>query len=68
VVAAAIGYQRAAEASLITVPASSRRLWLLEHQFRTQLFERRSRGLDLTPAGERLLQLAREARTTCARR
>jgi DNA-binding transcriptional LysR family regulator len=51
---------RAAEASLITVPAASRRLSLLEHQFKAQLFERHSRGLDLTPAGDRLLQLARE--------
>lgn len=51
---------RAAEASLITVPAASRRLQLLEHQFKAQLFARHSRGMDLTPAGERLLQLARE--------
>jgi DNA-binding transcriptional LysR family regulator len=51
---------RASEASLITVPAASRRLALLEHQFKATLFERHSRGLDLTPAGERLLQLARE--------
>lgn len=51
---------RAAEASLITVPAASRRLALLEHHFKAQLFERHSRGMDLTPAGERLLQLARE--------
>ncbi|MDE1948587.1 MAG: LysR family transcriptional regulator [Burkholderiales bacterium] len=51
---------RASEASLITVPAASRRLSLLEHQFKAQLFERHSRGLDLTPAGERLLVLARE--------
>ncbi len=51
---------RAAEASLITVPAASRRLALLEHQFKAQLFERHSRGLDLTPAGDRLLRLARE--------
>jgi DNA-binding transcriptional LysR family regulator len=51
---------RAAEASLITVPAASRRLALLEHQFKAQLFERHSRGLGLTPAGERLLLLARE--------
>ena len=51
---------RAAEASLITAPAASRRLALLEHQFKATLFERHSRGMDLTPAGERLLQLARE--------
>lgn len=50
---------RAAEARLITVPAASRRLALLEHQFQAQLFERHSRGLQLTPAGERLLHLAR---------
>lgn len=50
---------RAAEASHITVPAASRRLALLEHQFKAQLFERHSRGLELTPAGEHLLQLAR---------
>ncbi len=51
---------RAAEASHITTPAASRRLSLLEHQFKTQLFERHSRGLQLTPAGEQLLTLARE--------
>ena len=51
---------RAAEASFITVPAASRRLSLLEHQFKVQLFERHSRGLELTPAGDRLQQLARE--------
>jgi DNA-binding transcriptional LysR family regulator len=51
---------RAAEASHITVPAASRRLALLEHQFKTQLFERHSRGLQLTPAGEQLLRMARE--------
>ena len=55
---------RASEASLITVPAASRRLSLLEHQFKATLFERHSRGLELTPAGERLLQLAREVITS----
>lgn len=51
---------RAAEACHITVPAASRRLALLEHQFKASLFERHSRGLQLTPAGEQLLTLARE--------
>jgi DNA-binding transcriptional LysR family regulator len=51
---------RAAQASLITVPAASRRLSLLEHQFKSTLFQRHSRGMDLTPAGDRLLRLARE--------
>ncbi len=51
---------RAAEACFITVPAASRRLSLLEHQFKAQLFERHSRGLQLTPAGDHLLKHARE--------
>ena len=51
---------RAAEASFITVPAASRRLSFLEHQFKAQMFERHSRGMTLTPAGDRLLSLARE--------
>lgn len=55
---------RAAEASFITVPAASRRLSLLEHQFKAQLFERHSRGLELTAAGEQLLLLAREVIAT----
>ena len=55
---------RAAEASHITVPAASRRLSLLEHQFKVQLFERHSRGLQLTPAGEHLLKHAREVIAT----
>ena len=50
---------RAAEACFITVPAASRRLSLLEHQFKVQVFERHSRGLQLTPAGEHLLNHAR---------
>jgi DNA-binding transcriptional LysR family regulator len=50
---------RAAEACHITVPAASRRLSLLEHQFKATLFERHSRGLQLTPAGEHLHNLAR---------
>lgn len=60
---------RAAEACFITVPAASRRLSLLEHQFKSQLFERHSRGLDLTPAGEHLLGHARDviARVTLMR-
>ena len=51
---------RAAEACHITVTAASRRLSLLEHQFKAKLFERHSRGLQLTPAGDRLLKLARD--------
>ncbi len=56
---------RAAEASLIRVPGASRRQSLLEHPFKARLFERHSRGLDLTPAGGRLLVLARDV-VACA--
>lgn len=51
---------RAAEACFITLPAASRRLTQLEHDFKSQLFQRHSRGLLLTPAGEHLLLRARE--------
>ncbi len=51
---------RAADACCITVPAASRRLNLLEHQFKATLFERHSRGMQLTPAGQHLLKHARE--------
>lgn len=47
---------KAAQASHIAAPAASRRLALLEHQFRVKLFERHARGLTLTPAGARLLE------------
>lgn len=51
---------RAAQASHITVPAASRRLAMLERQLDVRLFERHSRGIELTPAGEHLLILARD--------
>ncbi len=51
---------RAADACCITVPAASRRLTLMEHQFKATLFERHSRGMQLTPAGQHLLKHARE--------
>ena len=50
---------KAAEASHIGLAAASRRMALLEHRFRTALFERSPRGVELTPAGESLLPHAR---------
>lgn len=50
---------KAAKASHIGLAAGSRRMALLEHRFRTTLFERSSRGVDLTPAGASLLPHAR---------
>jgi len=51
---------KAAEASHISLSAASRRLALLEHQFRAPLLERRHDGVSPTAAGE---ALARHAHT-----
>ncbi len=50
---------KAAEASHIGLAAASRRMALLEHRFKTTLFERSPRGVELTPAGASLLPHAR---------
>lgn len=50
---------KAAEASHIGLAAASRRMALLEHRFKTVLFERSPRGVDLTPAGISLLPHAK---------
>jgi DNA-binding transcriptional LysR family regulator len=50
---------KAAEASHIGLAAASRRMALLEHRFKTPLFERSPRGVDLTPAGASLLPHAK---------
>ena len=41
---------KAAEASHIGLAAASRRIALLEYRFKTSLFERSPRGVELTPA------------------
>lgn len=50
---------KAAEASHIGLAAASRRMALLEHRFKTALFERSPRGVELTPAGASLLPHAK---------
>ena len=50
---------KAAEASHIGLAASSRRMALLEHRFKTALLERSPRGVELTPAGASLLPHAK---------
>ena len=50
---------KAAEASHIGLAAASRRMALLEHRFKTTLFERSPRGVELTAAGASLLPHAR---------
>src|ERR687884_24986 len=47
------GYHRAAEALHLTQPAVSRHMRRLEAQLGERLFERRGRGVQLTPFGER---------------
>lgn len=51
---------KAAEASNLSLAAASRRIALLEHRFKATLFERTSRGMDLTPAGEALVDYAKK--------
>ncbi len=50
---------RAAERETIAVSVASKRLLELEQAVGAVLFERRARGMDLTPAGETLLHHAR---------
>jgi DNA-binding transcriptional LysR family regulator len=50
---------RAAEREAIAVSAASKRLLELEQAVGAVLFERKARGMDLTPAGETLLHHAR---------
>ncbi|KND61994.1 Transcriptional regulator, LysR family [Candidatus Burkholderia verschuerenii] len=50
---------RAAEREAIAVSAASKRLLELEQAVGATLFERRARGMELTPAGETLLHHAR---------
>lgn len=50
---------KAAEASHIGLAAASRRMALLEHRFKTALFERSPGGVELTPAGASLLPHAK---------
>ncbi|HVZ46253.1 MAG TPA: LysR family transcriptional regulator [Ramlibacter sp.] len=50
---------KAAEASHIGLAAASRRMQLLEHRFKTTLFERSPRGVELTAAGAALLPHAK---------
>lgn len=50
---------KAADASHLGLAAASRRMALLEHRFKATLFERSSRGVELTPAGVALLPYAK---------
>lgn len=53
-----LNFSRAAELLYISQPALSRQISKLEESIGARLFERGNRGLELTPAGELLLQEA----------
>ena len=53
-------FRRAAEILHVSQPALSKQIQRLEHRLGGQLIIRRSRGVHLTPAGEVLLQQARQ--------
>jgi DNA-binding transcriptional LysR family regulator len=50
---------KAAEASHMSLGAASRRIALLEHKFKTVLFDRTSKGIGLTDAGAALVHYAK---------
>lgn len=51
---------KAAEVSNLSLAAASRRISMLEDRFKTTLFERTSRGIELTPAGAALTEYAKQ--------
>lgn len=53
-------FSRAAEKLNVSQSAISRQVKLLEEDLRTELFDRTSRGVDVTPAGEVLLERAEQ--------
>ena len=59
-----LSFTRAAQAMFVTQSAISKQIAVLELALGTRLFERRTRVLKLTPAGERLLRSAEAALTT----
>ena len=51
---------KAADESSMSLAAASRRIALLEHRFKASLFNRSSRGIELTSAGSALVKHAKD--------
>ncbi len=64
VTARTLSFRRAAEQLFIAQPTVTQHMRLLEEELRTRLFERSSRRVQLTPAGERFLAYARNVLST----
>jgi DNA-binding transcriptional LysR family regulator len=60
VLAEELNMRKAAERLFITQPALSQRLQTIERDWNTKIFLRYQRGLILTPAGEKIIALAKE--------
>jgi DNA-binding transcriptional LysR family regulator len=60
VLAEELNMRKAAERLFVSQPALSQRLRAIEQHWNVQLFIRSQRGLTLTPAGEKVIELAKE--------
>ncbi|MEH7581840.1 LysR family transcriptional regulator, partial [Priestia megaterium] len=60
VLAQELNMRKAAERLFVSQPALSQRLQTIEKAWDTQIFIRSQKGLSLTPAGEKIVQFAKE--------
>lgn len=60
VLAQELNMRKAAERLFVSQPALSQRLQTIERAWDTQIFIRSQKGLSLTPAGEKIVQFAKE--------
>jgi DNA-binding transcriptional LysR family regulator len=60
VLAQELNMRKASERLFVSQPALSQRLQTIEKAWNTQIFVRSQKGLSLTPAGEKIIQFAKE--------